>query len=83
MDSRLFSVCIIVGLTLVGGALPSAGRRQPQTAVAAPNVDALGPKVGDTLPAFTLQDQQGRTRPLSSLMGPKGAVLVFFRSADW
>ena len=36
----------------------------------------LGPQVGDPVPTFTLQDRQDRTRALSSLMGPKGAVLV-------
>jgi hypothetical protein len=30
-----------------------------------------------------LPDQHGITRSLRSLMGPKGAILVFFRSADW
>ena len=50
-----------------------------------PAVDprAAGPQVGTKVPSFTLPDQTGRARTLSSLMGPKGAVLVFFRSADW
>jgi len=42
-----------------------------------------GPQVGDTLPAFSAPDQQGRLRDLASLGGPEGLVLVFFRSADW
>ena len=49
----------------------------------APAPAALGPKVGDRVPDFTLPDQNGVARPLASLLGPKGAVLVFFRSADW
>ncbi len=48
-----------------------------------PNLASLGPKVGEPLPAFSLQDQQGRTRDFASLSGPQGLVLVFFRSADW
>ena len=28
-------------------------------------------------------DQNGTTRTLKSVLGPKGAILVFFRSADW
>jgi hypothetical protein len=32
---------------------------------------------------FTLPDQHGRSRTLASLMGPKGLMLVFYRSADW
>lgn len=53
---------------------------QPQ---AAPDVNTLGPQVGARLPDFSLPDQQGRTQTLSSLMGPKGLVLVFNRSAEW
>jgi hypothetical protein len=49
----------------------------------APDPATLGPKVGDRAPDFTLPDQNGVARPLASLLGPKGAVLVFFRSADW
>ena len=43
----------------------------------------LGPQVGQPVPAFSLADQAGRTRTLQSVLGPKGAMLVFFRSADW
>jgi hypothetical protein len=42
-----------------------------------------GPEVGSTVPDFTAQDQAGRTQTLKSIMGSKGAVLVFYRSADW
>jgi hypothetical protein len=44
---------------------------------------SLGPKVGERVPDFSLPDQHGTTRTLRSTLGPKGAVLVFFRSADW
>jgi hypothetical protein len=44
---------------------------------------ALGPKVGDRVPDFSLPDQNGVRRSLQSALGPKGAVLVFYRSADW
>jgi hypothetical protein len=43
----------------------------------------LGPRVGEALPAFEVRDQDGRLREFSSLTGPNGLVLVFFRSADW
>jgi hypothetical protein len=42
-----------------------------------------GPPVGSTAPGFEAKDQDGRTRSLSSLLGPNGALLVFFRSAGW
>jgi len=48
-----------------------------------PDPQTLGPKVGARVPEFGLQDQHGATRTLTSTFGPKGAILVFFRSADW
>ena len=42
-----------------------------------------GPEVGSTLPAFEAPDQNGRVQNLQSILGPKGALLVFYRSADW
>jgi len=44
---------------------------------------STGPEPGSTVPDFTAQDQTGRTQTLKSIMGPKGALLVFYRSADW
>ncbi len=43
----------------------------------------FGPAVGAQVPDFALPDQDGHTRSLRSLMGSKGLMLVFFRSADW
>jgi hypothetical protein len=42
-----------------------------------------GPELGQQVPGFAAEDQNGRTETLKSIMGPKGAMLVFFRSADW
>jgi len=47
------------------------------------DVSKLGPQVGERVPDFSLNDQNGKTWTLSSIMGPKGAMLVFVRSADW
>jgi hypothetical protein len=47
------------------------------------DVSALGPQVGERVPDFSLPDQDGRTVTLQSIMGPRGAMLVFVRSADW
>jgi len=47
------------------------------------DLSKLGPKVGERVPDFELKDQNGQTRNLDSIMGPKGAMLVFVRSADW
>jgi hypothetical protein len=56
---------------------------QASTSTAGPDVTKLGPQVGEKVPDFSLPDQHGTTRTLASLMGPKGLVLVFNRSADW
>jgi len=47
------------------------------------DVTKLGPQPGDRARDFSLADQHGRTQTLRSIAGPKGTMLVFFRSADW
>jgi len=47
------------------------------------DVSKLGPQVGERVPDFSLKDQNGKTWTRESIAGPKGAMLVFFRSADW
>jgi hypothetical protein len=47
------------------------------------DVSKLGPQVGARVPDFNLSDQNGTVRTLQSIMGRRGAMLVFIRSADW
>jgi hypothetical protein len=47
------------------------------------DVARLGPQVGEQVPDFTLKDQNGKSWTRQSILGPRGAMLVFFRSADW
>jgi hypothetical protein len=47
------------------------------------DVSKLGPQVGAQVPDVSLPDQTGTVRTLSSIMGPRGAMIVFMRSADW
>jgi hypothetical protein len=47
------------------------------------DTSTIGPRVGTMAPAFSGRDQDGVTRSLASAAGPKGTMLVFFRSADW
>ena len=56
-----------------------AAQQQP----AAVDTSKIGPQVGAVVPAFEGIDQFGNRRSLSSVYGSKGAMLVFFRSADW
>jgi hypothetical protein len=66
-------------LALLMGPLGQAPS-QPRAKI---DVSKLGPQVGQRVPAFSLNDQAGRIQTLESIMGPKGAMLVFLRSADW
>jgi cytochrome oxidase Cu insertion factor (SCO1/SenC/PrrC family) len=71
---------------IVVGMLPIAtlaASRQASTDTPLPDIQKLGPQIGTRVPSFTLQDQHGQSRTLESLLGAKGAMLVFFRSADW
>jgi hypothetical protein len=47
------------------------------------DVSKLGPQVGERVPDFSLPDQTGKIRNLQSIMGTRGAMIVFYRSADW
>jgi hypothetical protein len=59
-----------------------AASSQPAT-LRTVDVSKMGPQVGQRIPDFRLNDQTGRERTRESIMGPKGAMIVFYRSADW
>ena len=43
----------------------------------------MGPAVGSPIPPFAAIDQNGKTQTFASVKGPKGAFVLFIRSADW
>ena len=47
------------------------------------DTSTIGPQVGDRIPAFAGTDQFGKPHSFPAAAGPKGLMLVFFRSADW
>ena len=53
------------------------------TAAAALAASQTGPPLGTQVPDFQAVDQTGASRSLASILGPQGALLVFYRSADW
>ena len=72
---KLFTVswpAVILTLALVA--------QSPGTKI---DVSKLGPQAGEHVPAFSLKDQTGKVQTVQSIMGSKGAMLVFLRSADW
>ncbi|HEY7170601.1 MAG TPA: hypothetical protein VH417_07135 [Vicinamibacterales bacterium] len=80
--NRLFTV---VAAAILGGTLGSTAPLQQGTSPSRQPVQVakLGPQVGERVPDFSLSDQNGKSWTLQSIMGPNGAMLVFFRSADW
>ncbi|MGA9507966.1 MAG: hypothetical protein WBV55_04890 [Candidatus Sulfotelmatobacter sp.] len=62
---------LLVGLVSLGAALSLAAQHMP------------GVPAGNLAPPFRARDQFAKEQTLSSLMGPNGLVLLFFRSADW
>ena len=72
-----------ISLALLLGSAVAKAALAPQTPPQMIDVSKLGPQVGERVPDFSLTDQNGKAWTLQSIMGPKGAMLVFFRSADW
>lgn len=73
--SRLRSLVVVI----VVGAAAHLGAQSPPVV----DTSTIGPRVGATVPPIAGVDQFGKPQTLSSIYGPKGAMLVFFRSADW
>jgi hypothetical protein len=71
---------VIRAFLLVVFAAGAAGALQQPASV---DTSKVGPQVGSVVPAFEGVDQFGKRRTLSSVYGSKGAMVVFFRSADW
>jgi hypothetical protein len=72
-----------LAVLLASGVVEAAGGQAAGSARLKVDVSRLGPQVGERVPDFSLPDQAGRVRNLESIMGPRGAMLVFLRSADW
>jgi peroxiredoxin Q/BCP len=64
---------------ILWGPLSLSAQEQPRKI----DLSRLGPKVGETVPDFRLQDAHGKWWTRDALAGPEGAMLVFSRSLDW
>lgn len=42
-----------------------------------------GPQIGQRIPEISALDQNGVRRTFDDIKGPNGALVFFFRSADW
>ena len=82
--SHLMNRSILLSAVALAALLWQPSAAQQSGASRTPIVVAkLGPQVGQQVPDFSLKDQAGKTWTRQSIMGPRGAMLVFFRSADW
>jgi hypothetical protein len=78
---RGLRIAVIAVLFLPGLCASVNGQENPSTDhTFSPSV---GLEIGQQAPAFALADQFGHTHSNETLKGPKGTVLLFFRSADW
>jgi hypothetical protein len=83
MSEKPIGFVSIAGLLTVLVLQIVEGRQAPATTRARIDLSKLGPQVGQRVPDFALKDQTGKLWTRQSIMGPKGALLVFVRSADW
>jgi peroxiredoxin len=74
MKTHIFTTAFL----LVAAATASSQPAPPKI-----DVTRLGPQVGERIADFRLQDQNGTVWTRDTLLGPKGLMLVFSRSADW
>ena len=71
-NTRFILSAVLTSISLIAGQEP-----------ATPIHISTGPAVHSPVPDFKATNQDGRVVTLKSTLGPKGALLVFFRSADW
>ena len=79
MQNRPVRYAVLTSIVVLFGILQPMAQ-EPRQQI---DVSKLGPQVGERVPDFSLPDHTGRTRTLASIMGTRGAMLVFVRSADW
>ena len=80
MHSPRHSMSTWVGVVAVALIVTTPVQAQERTPV---DLSSLGPQVGERVPDFALPDQHGTVQTLDSIMGERGAMLLFHRSADW
>jgi hypothetical protein len=80
---RLLGPALALAIAATAQTPVPASAQRPAPAGDRVEIDALGPQPGAPAPAIRLPDHLGAERTLASLAGPRGTMLVFFRSADW
>ncbi|MBI4464425.1 MAG: hypothetical protein HY647_06945 [Acidobacteria bacterium] len=80
----------VAGIVFIVGwltAIPLLAQSSQASAQSEPWMNApptsTGLEAGQKIPSFRARDQQGQWQDFNSIRGPKGAVIMFNRSADW
>ena len=71
----------LVLAALICLALPALAQNASRNRIPAHLI--TGPEVGDRIPVIKAVDQQGKRRDFDDIVGPAGAMILFYRSADW
>jgi hypothetical protein len=80
---RLACALAVISLLIMPRLLLAQGNISQRTSKAEKSAIATGPEVGQKIPYFRALDQNGKLQDFNSIRGPKGAMIVFLRSADW
>ena len=76
---RVLLQCIC-SIALLALSVPALAQGRPARI---PTNLTTGPEVGERIPDISAVDQNGRQRNFDNIVGPNGAMILFFRSADW
>ena len=77
---KLNSISILALVLALVVLAPAPGAAQASQVI---DLSERGPQVGETIPNFSLTDQNGETWTQESILGENGTMLVFVRSANW
>src|SRR6266478_9437795 len=75
-------VKIRIALLISVGFLAAASGQESRLSTVG-SAPPIGLEIGRRAPQFTLVDQFGHEQSNETLKGPKGTIVLFFRSADW
>jgi cytochrome oxidase Cu insertion factor (SCO1/SenC/PrrC family) len=73
-------IAVAVLIVVVSSAF-ATGQENPPTNHG--SASSVGLEIGQQAPTFALPDQFGHEHTNETLKGPKGTVILFFRSSDW
>jgi hypothetical protein len=80
---RLACALALISLLIMPRLLLAQSNEHQQTSEAEKSAFATGPDVGQKIPYFNALNQNRKLQDFNSIRGPKGAMIVFLRSADW